>query len=276
MRISETVFIFSSFWFMTACEQADHLGKSQENQDVTAGPGIDVNSTPLDWTSKQTLEIGKPGDPGYEVIQVIEGDIEVDSSILDIELHDRQYHTTHLVTGSTIKIVGSTERFTRLPTREREALEEAVDDYNALGLDIEFELQFKSGAPYGGIFVGRNRYTRSRSGGIAGFPRKTKHSGTLPHDEIKLFDNDEFSYDVLVHVIKHEIGHCIGLRHNDWMDRRSCSTDPDPERQSPPGAIHIPGTDLDRDGGSVMNACFSRFSRGRFSPDDITALRYMY
>ncbi len=58
----------------------------------------------------------------------------------------------------------------------------------------------------------------------------------------------------LATTIAHEMGHCIGMRHTDYMDRSySCGGVPDNEGDGGVGANHIPGT-LYRSGCKLMDA----------------------
>jgi hypothetical protein len=78
-------------------------------------------------------------------------------------------------------------------------------------------------------------------------------------------------------VIAHEVGHCIGFRHTDYMDRSySCGGSPSNEGASSVGAILIPGTNAGPDAGSWMLACLSATTNRPFNNDDKTALAYLY
>jgi hypothetical protein len=77
-------------------------------------------------------------------------------------------------------------------------------------------------------------------------------------------------------VIQHEIGHCIGFRHTDWMNRAySCGSGGNEGGTQNPGAIQIPGTPSGPDSGSWMLACSNGGNR-TFNSNDRIALNYLY
>ena len=187
----------------------------------------------------------------------------------------RQYHTHALVTTNgkrTIMVRGATNRGdgSDLDATMQSALIAAIDEYNALGLDITFVLTF--GASNDADMV----VYRNASGGYyaqAGFP-----SGGNPY-KWNWLGNNVSSYGVTVtkHVIMHEIGHSLGMRHTDWFDRSIGGCAPSSEAAEPYGANHIPGTSAGATfNGSVMNACYNANVSGQWSADDRTAFQYLY
>ncbi len=77
-------------------------------------------------------------------------------------------------------------------------------------------------------------------------------------------------------VIQHEIGHCIGMRHTDYMDRSySCGGTATKEGASNVGAIFIPGTASGPDAASWMLACSNGGDR-TFNSNDVIGLNYLY
>jgi hypothetical protein len=79
-------------------------------------------------------------------------------------------------------------------------------------------------------------------------------------------------------IIAHEVGHCIGFRHTDYMKRSySCGGRPVAEGEvtTGVGAVHIPGTPTGGDPNSWMLACSNGTNRP-FNAIDKIALAYLY
>ena len=122
-------------------------------------------------------------------------------------------------------------------------------------------------------------------GGISGFPiivacsPYTRTCNSRPYHSVNIFmaTNAE-PLDVREHIVTHEIGHCIGMRHTDFFNRSiSCGAGGN-EGDAGIGAIHIPGTpeQTNIDLNSVFLACFDGNETGEFSADDITALEELW
>ncbi|GAB2960996.1 hypothetical protein GCM10027048_31220 [Hymenobacter coalescens] len=179
-----------------------------------------------------------------------------------------QYRTNNLVnagTGRVIKISISS----RLPTSYVAGLDEAIRRYNAENLLITFQ-RVSSGADID-LVKGNGSYLAS-----AGFPTSTG----APYSQVKINSqaigsNPATNY--LATILAHEIGHCIGFRHTDFMDRSySCGGATANEGASTVGAIHIPGTPTTAEPNSWMLACIGSGQSRPFDAYDKTALSYLY
>jgi hypothetical protein len=243
---------------------------------------------PTDQISQETLakiqhlgfstrDVQKTAD-GY----MVEGDINLTDELLnstpDYKLlrvgDEEQYRTTNLVKSLprtiTIKVVN-------LGTAFVQGTDLAISRYNALNLQLHFQ-RITSGTPN----ITIQGFNQGPSGGYitlgsSGFPTRKGD----PYNTIQMNTN-QYAYgsnpdvNYVGSVIQHELGHCIGFRHTDYMNRAySCGGTATNEGASNIGAILIPGTPSGPDPNSWMLACSNGGDR-TFNSNDVTALNYLY
>jgi hypothetical protein len=214
-------------------------------------------------------------DEGY----LVEGDIILtDNDLQDHGDHlslriaeSEQYNTFNLVTGLPRVITVSMDaNLTSTPGYDA-ALDVAVARYNAENLGLTF---VRSGTSGGNIHLKKQNGNFLAS---AGFP-----SGGNPYPLIKINSQaiGQGTSNTFINycgtIMAHEMGHCVGFRHTDWMNRAySCGTGGS-EGAGSVGAVLIPGTPSGPDAGSWMLACISNNQNRPFNTNDKTALSYLY
>ncbi|WP_290797063.1 M57 family metalloprotease [Flavihumibacter sp. UBA7668] len=179
-----------------------------------------------------------------------------------------QYRTTNLVTGLPRVISISVD--SKLPSSYVAATDEAIARFNAQNLQLSFQ-RVSSGASIAIKAAPKNaRYLAS-----AGFPT----SNGNPYGQVLVATRQIGNQPLatVASILAHEIGHCIGFRHTDYMDRSySCGGGTANEGASTVGAIHIPGTPTGPDPNSWMLACIGSGQNRPFNNNDKTALAYLY
>ena len=182
---------------------------------------------------------------------------------------EEQYRTTNLVsvgTGRTVSVAVSTA----LPAAYATAADEAVRRYNAENLTLKM-VRVASGGDITLEQAPRNaRYLAS-----AGFP-----AGGNPYNQVLVNSKaigTASPSTYIATILAHEIGHCIGFRHTDYMDRSySCGGSTSNEGASTVGAVLVPGTPAAADPNSWMLACIGGGANRPFNANDKTALNYLY
>lgn len=205
---------------------------------------------------------------------VVEGDILLSQADLDAVPDmqflrvgsEEQYRTYNLVTRLPRVIRVSLS--SKLPSSYRDALDEALARFNSENLSINFQ-RVSSGADIS-IVKGNGNFLAS-----AGFPTSTGN----PYNQVKVNSNALRGQPqaTVASVLAHELGHCIGFRHTDYMNRAySCGGQPVNEGPGTVGAVFIPGTNPNPDPNSWMLSCIGSGQNRPFNANDKIALDYLY
>lgn len=242
---------------------------TQDEKDLITAAGFNAN-----WTDRIP--------EGY----LIEGDILLTKEQLQelvgvnphelIIANEEHYRTTNVVslpgTGQRTITVRLSSGF---PSHYSTGLDQALARYNNLNLRIRFQRVTSGGnivitgsnlgTSGGGCILGRAAGFPSGGNPSSGFTLSTSSCATTYLNTANKADE----------VIAHEIGHCIGFRHTDYMNRSSCGQNSN-EGSAGVGAVWISGTPTTVNGSynSWMMACTN--GNPAFSSSDGTALNYVY
>ena len=182
---------------------------------------------------------------------------------------EEQYRTTNLVTvgtGRTVTVAVSSS----LPAAYVTAADVAIARYNAQGLRLKMS-RVTSGADVT-LAQAPKRAQYLASGG---FPTNGNPYNQVLINSGAIGTANPDTY--IATILAHELGHCVGFRHTDYMDRSfSCGGSVSNEGASTVGAILIPGTPAAADPNSWMLACIGSGGDRPFNPNDVTALAYLY
>jgi Dual-action HEIGH metallo-peptidase len=257
--------LFSLPLFFTSCKKNELASKQDEiSQDV-------LNQI-------TAMGFNAEGVQKYNGGYLVEGDIFLNDDNLKskpsspnmIIASEEQYHTFNLVTALprtiTVSINTTAAYFVN-------ALDTAINRFNRENLRLTFQ---RVSGPADINLV--TFYEVSNTIGSGGFP-----SGGNPYNQIRLntyYFTPSSNVRYLGTVIAHEIGHCIGFRHTDYMNRAySCGGRKYNEEKpfaSGYGAVYIPGTPTGPDPNSWMLACIGTGVSRDFNANDKVALNYVY
>lgn len=250
---------------LTACNK--ELKETETTTEVDAATIARIQAKGFDVSDIMKV------DGGY----LVEGDILLHDDDLKgnpnspqmIIASEEQYHTFNLVNTANGKRNITVSVGSGFSTNFINNVDAALKRYNDQNLQITFS-RVNSGGNIQINLVSTNQYIAS-----AGFP-----SGGNPYNEIKYAQTyTSYSAGFVTTVLAHEIGHCIGFRHTDYMNRAfSCGGRRVNEGQTNNGvgAVHIPGTPTGPDAASWMLACLGSTTNRPFNNNDITALNYVY
>lgn len=255
----------------TSVKENDAATLNQDEKSLIASAGFNSN-----WAERAA-------DGGY----LIEGDLLLSADQLKemsgvspthelIVAKEEHYRTTNVVSAPSTGARTITVRLgAGFPSHYSTGLNQALTRYNNLGLRIRFQRVSTGGnivisganlgTSGGGCILGRASGFPSGGNPSPGFTLSTSSCATSFLSTANRADE----------VMAHEIGHCIGFRHTDYMNRSSCGQNIN-EGSAGVGAIHIPGTPMTVGGtyNSWMMACTN--GSPAFSSADGVALRYVY
>jgi predicted Zn-dependent protease len=271
------LFLAGAGLLFTSCEK-DELNTSpqEETLSVTSEvPESVLQKIAALHFNPKGAEVGKImlPDGSFEKTYIVEGDIALSANQLNnmssSNIQDKQYRTNNLVSNNrTINVIGYTGGSQALSSKQRTALQYAINNYNALNIGLSFTLTY--GTNYNSYDIVVYQTRNGQAGGVAGFP-----SNGNPYKFVQIYDGmEQYSVDTNEHVMTHEIGHTLGMRHTDWFSRQSCGQSG--EGAGSDGAVHIPGTPTGFDSTSVMLACFGANEDGEFNANDRTAFEFLY
>ncbi|HEX2534990.1 MAG TPA: M57 family metalloprotease [Chitinophagaceae bacterium] len=254
----------------------------------------DVKTTDADRLSESTLaQIQRLGfaPEGARAVEggvLVEGDIVLTAEQLNASpsspnlliAQEEQYRTFYTVSPSKHPVIriALNNSSAQHEAAFSSALDNAIARYNAENLQVTFQRVSTGQSPHITVVA---FYEVSNTLGSAGFP----NSAGDPYNQVRM---NTYHYSTstgatntayIATIIAHEVGHCIGFRHTDYMNRAySCGGRRSNEGQANNGvgAVHIPGTPTGGDPNSWMLACIGTNVNRPFNTNDKVALNYIY
>jgi Dual-action HEIGH metallo-peptidase len=275
--MQKSLSLFAAFcvfvMLFSACAKSDQITELAKGDEVTQD--IKARITAMGFHADEAIRT----EGGY----VVEGDIFLsDDDLINplvqikalIVANTEQYRTNALVTGlpRTIKVRVNTSGMTSSQSSKIiAATDAAIARYNAESLQLTFERVTTTSGVNITIKKAPNNAGYLAS---AGFPSNGNPYGTILYNVNYTF----WDANTMASIVAHEMGHCIGFRHTDYMDRSySCGGAFYNEGTGGSiGAVHIPGTPTGADPNSWMLACIGDGINRPFNANDKTALTYLY
>jgi hypothetical protein len=278
--ISSLAFMMSLLLYVS-CQDQESIPKLEETLEINQSVKAKFEELGFDVSDIKMSDDSELLDPAYEGGKyVLENDIIISPenllAMLGSDISHKgavgeQYRTSNLVSGPrTINVIGYTGGSNALNSTMRTALQWAIDNYNALNIGLNFTLTFGT-SNYQSYDIVVYKVSGG-GGGSAGFPTNGN-----PYQYVQIQSGtSNYGTNTTEHVMTHEIGHTLGLRHTDYFNRSlSCGSGGN-EGDGGVGAIHITGTPTGFDANSVMLSCFSANEDGEFGSFDVVALEYLY
>jgi hypothetical protein len=251
----------------------------QNDADPVISPTIDPvmsNSNPANESDPFVIKLTKMGFElknieEFKDYYLVEGDIIFDKSKKNITGKPNQYYTNSLVGMNKINNI-TVRMDSSMPTSGvddwRTAVNSAITYWNGIpGSRVNFI--FTTNATADITITSDNGFLKDNTIAAAGFPSNSNPG-------VSIMINLDFSSNISVlegqksYNIVHELGHCIGFRHTNWVTRG--------EEINPNGinlgANNIPYTS--NDSASVMNGGTALNSYSGFSTGDNYSARYLY
>jgi hypothetical protein len=262
---------------LTNCKKSSHEAALPESSDLTVSEKMMVKAAGFNssWAEKRA-------DGRF----LIEGDILLTEDQLKqmanttpsnnfIIAKEEHYRTFELVnTGGTVRTI-TVSLGSGFPSYYSTGLDQVIARYNSYGLNIKFQ-RVASG---GEISITGSNLGRSFGGCIlgqsAGFPTNGNPASGFTLSTSKCATSYINTADKADEVMAHEMGHCIGFRHTDYVNRASCGSGSG-ESAGTVGAVWIDGTPTTVSGSydSWMMACTN--GNPAFNADDVKALQVVY
>jgi hypothetical protein len=261
------------------------VNNSTSEDDITGSPLTADEQTLVKSAGFDQTFAERTADGNY----LIEGDIILTKGQLQamsgvaptnnfIIANEEHYRTTNLVnTNGGVRTI-TVSLGSGFPSHYSTGLDMALAHYNNLNLNIRFQRVASGGEIAitganlgrtigGGCILGQSAGFPTASGNPApGFKLSTTKCATQYLNTAARADE----------VMAHEIGHAVGFRHTDYMNRISCGSNSN-EGDAGVGAIHITGTITTVTSGnynSWMMACTN--GDNSFSGEDQQALGVVY